>query len=93
MQKYEGTSDNLLFLAEIYGWQLLLHNEQANLLYFRRGHTTLSIWYDTMTVRTTLIHPKLGSTSLYRKRVDAELIEALLDNPRTHTNKGFIKKV
>ncbi len=84
--------DDLKFLAEIYGWKFGWHKEVYSELYFRRAGCGLTIWYSKMTVRTAMTHPRMGDTQMYRKRVDMEMMEVLFDNPRTHTNKGYVKK-
>ena len=84
--------DDLKFLAEIYGWVFEWHKPEYSELYFRRGGVGLTIWYSKMTVRTAMTHPRMGNTQMYRKRVDMALMETLLDNPRAHTNKGYLKK-
>ena len=84
--------DDLKFLAEVYGWSLEWHKSEYTEMYFRKAGCGLTIWYSKMTVRTALTHPKMGNTQMYRKRVDMGLMEALFDNPRLHTNKGYIKK-
>lgn len=84
--------EDLQFLAEVYGWSLEWHKPEYAEVYFRREGCGLTIWYSKMTVRTALTHPQMGDTQMYRKRVDMALMEALFDNPRTHTNKGYISK-
>lgn len=84
--------EDLKFLAKVYGWQLEWHKPEYGELLFKRDGCGLTIWYTKMTVRTALTHPKLGETQMYRKRVDIDLMETLFDNPRTHTNKGYMHK-
>ena len=92
MLKHNQIVEDLKFLAEIYGWTFQFHKSKYSELYFRRGGCGLTIWYTKMTVRTAMTHPRMGTTQMYRKRVDMALMEALFSNPRTHTNKGYIKK-
>jgi len=84
--------EDLKFLAEVYGWHFERHEVNSTELYFKKDGCGMTIWYAKMTVRTALTHPKQGTTQMYRKRVDMGLMEELFDNPRTHTNKGYLKK-
>lgn len=84
--------EDLQFLAEVYGWKFEWHKKEYSELYFRRGGCGLTIWYGKMTVRTAMTHPQMGNTQMYRKRVDMTLMETLFSNPRTHTNKGYVKR-
>lgn len=83
--------EDLKFLAEIYGWKFGWHKIEYSELYFRKGGVGLTIWYTKMLVRTVMTHPRMGNTEMYRKKVDMSLMEMLFDNPRVHTNKGYIK--
>lgn len=92
MAKLEHIAEDLKFLAEVYGWEFIFHKPEYAELYFYRKGCGLTIWYSKMTVRTALTHPRMGKTQMYRKRVDMELMERILHNPRVHTPKGYIKK-
>ena len=52
----------------------------------------INVFYTTMTVGTSLKHPKRGKTQIWRKRVDYALLNKLFINPRQHTNKGYTTK-
>lgn len=84
--------DDLQFLAKVYGWEMKWHKPEYAEIHFKRDGCGLTIWYSKMTVRTALTHPKLGETQMFRKRVDMNLMEKIFDNPRQHTNKGYISK-
>jgi hypothetical protein len=84
--------DDLVFLAEIYGWSVLEHNQKGHFIIFKIKGMRLKVNYKTMSVTTYLNHPKKGQTSLIRKKVDMELFEDILFNPRVHTDKGKILK-
>ena len=78
-------------MALVYGWKQTKSEPQYYRLQFERQGCKLIVWYDTMAVQTSLKHPKLGNTTLVRKAVDLELLEAILEYPRVHTDKGFLK--
>ena len=84
--------DDLIFLAEIYGWSVLAHYQKQRVIVFKTKGMRVKVSYDTMNVTTSLHHPKKGQTSLIRKRVDMDLFEDILFNPRVHTDKGKILK-
>ena len=88
----EQIIEDLKFLAEIYGWKFQSVRIEHLELCFSRDGCGLTIWCTKMTVRTTMTHPKMGNTQMYRKRVGMALMEAIFSNPRTHTNRGYIKK-
>jgi len=92
MHKNEQMVEDLQFLGLIYGWHFKWHKPEYTELYFRKGGVGLTVWYSKMTVRTEMTHPRMGNTQMYRKCVGMDMLEALLDNPRLHTNKGYMKR-
>lgn len=82
-------AEDILFLSKVYGWELKYHRAEYAELHFVREKCALTVWYSKLTVRTTLIHPVLGKTQMFRKRVDLKLLEAIFRDPRTHTNRGY----
>ena len=53
----------------------------------------LNIWCTTGTVGSYLKHPKQGNKQLFRKDIETWTeLEAILKNPRVHTNKGYHRK-
>ena len=52
----------------------------------------INIYLTKMTVGTCINHPRKGKTQLFRKRVDAKLMERIFINPRVHTAKGYRKR-
>ena len=69
------------------------HDEPRRLLRFfirQKGELTIvDVWYTTMTVGTTVNHPRLGRNTLYRKNVSIGLLNRILQYPRLHTHKGY----
>lgn len=89
--------EDIQFLAGVYGWDFTLHNAYFKELWFEKrvegGINKLTIYYigKKLTVVSNMCHPKLGRNELVRKNVDLKLLEKIFDNPRIHTNKGYIK--
>ena len=53
----------------------------------------LNIWCTTGTVGSYLKHPKQGNTQLFRREISTWTeLDAILQNPRVHTDKGFQTK-
>lgn len=53
------------------------------------GTARVNVYLSKMTVATALNHPKQGKTQLYRRNVDAKLLNKIFINPRVHTNCGY----
>lgn len=86
-------------IAARYKWDVLDMQPQTTLLRFTRLYKgrpeKINIYYggvrmprNLYTVVTEVEHPKLGKTHLVRKHVTEGELEAILNNPRVHTNKG-----
>jgi hypothetical protein len=88
----EVTAEDIIFLAEVYDWQLRDHLIEFRQINFTRKGVLLTVWYPKMTVQTALRHPRLGRTQLTRKKVDMALLEEIMINPRVHTSKGYRNK-
>lgn len=91
--------EDILFLAGLYDWTKAISTPYFREVSFEKSvglseTNRLTIYYfkDRMTVTSNLYHPKLGRTQLIRKNVDMALLERIFEDPRTHTNKGFIKQ-
>ena len=85
-------AEDICFLAKVYGWELDYNNPEFGELRFSKGSCSLAIWCGKMMVQTVLVHPKLGETKLFRKRVSMGLLEEIFNNPRVHTNRGYMRK-
>lgn len=84
--------ENIEFMATVYGWVKIYASDMMS---FKRKGARMNIWFDkwgTMTVGTALEHPKQGKTQLFRRRVNMLLLEAIFENPRIHTNRGYQRK-
>ncbi len=86
-------------IAARYKWDILDIQPQTTLLRFTRLYKgkpeKINVYYggirmprNLFTVVTEVEHPRLGSTHLVRKHVTEGELEAILNNPRVHTNKG-----
>lgn len=58
--------------------------------------TRVNVWSNNknkyFTVGTALNHPTKGKTQLFRKFCDKKEVEAILNNPRLHTGKGYYER-
>jgi len=83
-------------MAKKHGWKLTAHQANIGMVSFSKTIDELpariNIYTSTMTVATSLTHPKQGKTQLYRKHVDKILMIDIFKNPRVHTNAGYQRK-
>lgn len=87
-----SVQEKIINLAEKYNWRLTLHQEeQLKLRFTKNKNDIIDVWYSKMTVGTTINHPK-GRKTLFRKRVNLDLLEKIFNNPRQHTGAGYFKK-
>lgn len=89
---YTQRIEQITLLARGYGWQQIAHDYGTNMLSFKRKGERINVWYSKMTVSTAIKHPIKGFTQLYRKRVSTGLLEAIFNDPRVHTRKGYMRK-
>jgi hypothetical protein len=61
-----------------------------------KGSEVVNVYWNKsnrfFTVLTAIDHPKRGKDQLTRKFLDANDVNQLITNPRTHTGKGYYKK-
>jgi hypothetical protein len=82
-------------IAVRYDYEEMSCNEISRVISFRGGprkSTRINVYYTTGTVGTCLNHPKQGKTQLFRRDVDAESLDEIFKNPRTHTGDGYHRK-
>ncbi len=76
-----------------YGWTFTGSSEKSRVEFFEKemnlGLIKLDFYYTTGTVKTTLVHPTTGANSLFRNTVTPEIYIQILQNPRSHTNRGY----
>jgi len=87
-------------LAIKHGWGMLDVQENIKMVRFMKAANgdvvKVNVYYggkggkrDLYTVATALNHPAKGKTQLFRKHITEQELEAILKNPRTHTEKGY----
>ncbi|MEZ5017372.1 MAG: hypothetical protein R2800_09995 [Flavipsychrobacter sp.] len=79
-------------LAAKYKYDCIDFQESIGMASYSDGATRVNIYLTTMTVSTSLKHPKKGKTQLFRKNVSTKQLEQIFNNPRQHTGKGYYKK-
>lgn len=83
-------------LAAKHGWSGMIHQPENLMLSFFKGEkenrTRVNVYYTTMTVGTALKHPTKGKTQLFRRNVSPAMLERILKNPRTHTQRGYYER-
>lgn len=87
-----GVSGNLFSVSSAiikHGWDIEQYDEKIYKLILRKNGVQLSIYLSTMTVQTSMNHPRKGKTQLSRKNITVKEFERLLINPREHTGKGI----
>ncbi len=82
----------LASLGKKHGWKVIDWQGNLSMLSMWKDEVRLNVYTSTMTVATCLNHPKQGKTQLFRKNVTIDELEAIYQNPRIHTNKGYKKK-
>jgi hypothetical protein len=82
--------------ATTYGWNFTGSCEQSKVEFFEKnvnlGIVKLDFYYTTATVKTTLCHASTGRNSLFRNTVSPQVYVQILENPRSHTNRGYRKR-
>lgn len=82
--------DDLIKMAEKYGWRMVRNDETQLLCRFKKGKDDIvDVWWSRMTVGTIITHPKKGRKPLFRRHVDRKLMEKIFQYPRIHTGEGY----
>lgn len=87
-------------IATRHGWQILDIQENIKMVRYMRARQgdvqKVNIYHggkggrrDLFTVATAINHPVKGKTQLFRKYVSEQELDAVLKNPRAHTDKGY----
>ncbi|KXZ51160.1 hypothetical protein GPECTOR_13g647 [Gonium pectorale] len=75
------------------GWTYTGHNSNSRVAFYENdAGVKLDYYYTTGTTKTSMDHPKRGSTQLFRRDLSEREYNAVLDNPRVHTGKGYYTK-
>ena len=85
----ENRIKSIIELGEHYDWRLEKLDRDHFCLRFKKDGMIIDVWYTKMTVGTTLTHPKKGRSSLFRERVQPNLLAEIFRNPRVHTERGY----
>eukprot|EP00027_Filamoeba_sp_ATCC50430_P013315 CAMPEP_0168565190 /NCGR_PEP_ID=MMETSP0413-20121227/13685_1 /TAXON_ID=136452 /ORGANISM="Filamoeba nolandi, Strain NC-AS-23-1" /LENGTH=86 /DNA_ID=CAMNT_0008596989 /DNA_START=46 /DNA_END=303 /DNA_ORIENTATION=+ len=72
-----------------YIWQYQGGNEQSRVDYYTRDNVKMDYYYTTGTVKTSMDHPSQGKTQMFRRELSNQEFSQVLDNPRSHTGKGY----
>jgi hypothetical protein len=80
-------------IATKHEWEFLAHQEENKMISFISNGQRINVYYSTGTVATCLNHPKKGKTQMFRRNVSIKQLETLFEKPRTHTTKGYRKKI
>ena len=91
-----GETDRLemiRMLATRHGYEEIDFQPKTTMISFKKNDIRINVYYTKMTVGTCMKHPKYPHpTQLFRKNVTQGELEAILQNPRVHTNKGYFEK-
>lgn len=90
--KGNRTVNNLIDVANQYGWINPVHQPENLMLSIFKGDMRINIYYTTMTVATCLKHPFKGKTQLFRRNVTPAQLIRIFENPRVHTFKGYYER-
>lgn len=68
-------------------------NEASKVISFQAVDSgwRINVYYTTGTVGTCVEHPISGKTQMFRRKVDYDTLQRILQNPRVHTGKGYYK--
>lgn len=91
MKAYKIPLDVIDVLAKDEGYFRIDFQENLGMVSYSDGVTRINVYLTKMTVATCLNHPKKGSTQLFRKNVNYEMLKSIFANPRKHTGKGYYK--
>lgn len=79
-------------IANSQGYVQIDWQDNLGMVSYLNGYARINIYLSKMTVATCLEHPTKGKTQLFRKNVSFKELEKIFENPRVHTNKGYIQK-
>ena len=88
-EKIKDRYEYCLKLAKKHGWFKIRYHADCYLLSFSRyarhtGYTRLDIALSTMTVTTSLTHPRKGKTQYNRRRISGAELDMIFFDPRVH---------
>jgi hypothetical protein len=92
MRKYRLPIDVVDAAAKDEGLFKIDFQENLGMVSYSNGAVRINVYLTTMTVTTSLDHPKMGKGQLFRKNVSLEMLRGIFKNPRLHTGKGYYNK-
>lgn len=84
--------DDITLTALKSGWSFKQFDKNTGMISFTKEDQRINIFLTTLTVATTIDHPKTGRNQLYRKGLSLKQVYNLFNNPRTHTGAGYRRK-
>jgi hypothetical protein len=83
------TLEQVRGIAEKHDFSEISLNMESRVISFRKESARINVYYTTGTVGTCLNHPTRGKTQLFRRNISLNELEALFQNPRSHTGRGY----
>lgn len=71
------------------GWTMIKFHESNYIMNLERGKVKMNVYLTTLTIQTSMNHPKKGKTQLNRKKLTQNELKTVFKNPRVHTKKGY----
>lgn len=87
--------DEVIFYADINGWNLVQVDQKTYMLGFRQGerkHPRINVYLTKSTFVTQIEHPKRGKSQLFRRNVPEKDYPRIFENPRVHTGRGYYRR-
>ncbi len=84
----------VMILIKKYDWNIIAFYGPTYhiVLKHKTKSQQMNIYLTTLTVQTSMNHPKKGKTQMNRKGLDIYGVERLFKNIRSHTGKGYYTK-
>ena len=80
-------------IAAVFDLEEICHNSTSRVISFRSDdNERINVYYTTRTIGTALDHPSQGKTQLFRRKCTVDDLKKILQNPRSHTEKGYTKR-
>eukprot|EP00978_Attheya_sp_CCMP212_P012556 scaffold31362_cov45-Attheya_sp.AAC.5 len=74
------------------GLKEVTYNPASRVISFQtQDGVRINIYYSTRTIGTALDHPNQGKTQLFRRKCSSQNLFEILQNPLSHTGKGYKK--
>lgn len=90
--KYLIPKETVDAIAAKHDYNCFEHQENIGMARYSDGSTKINVYFTTMTISTSMNHPKKGKTQLFRKNVTVSELDEIFAYPRKHTGKGYYTK-